>query len=61
MSLLGLVILYWVDKYLLLRRYVCPHYLDSQLANSMMELLPLYPVFLAFGNILVMFVPVLKD
>lgn len=29
LSLIGLVILYWVDKYLLLRRYVSKNYLDK--------------------------------
>ena len=29
MSFLGLLILYWVDKYLLLRRYTCKNYLDD--------------------------------
>lgn len=60
MSMIGLIILYWVDKYLLLRRYICPHYLDSQLADAMIDNLSLYTVFLSFGNITILLVPILQ-
>ena len=53
MSLLGLLILYWVDKYLLLRRYTCKNYLDAELAKEMMNILPLYTVFFSIGNMLI--------
>ena len=53
MSLLGLLILYWVDKYLLLRRYSCKNYLDAELAKEMMNILPLYTVFFSIGNMLI--------
>lgn len=49
LSSLGLIILYWVDKYLLLRRYMCSWYLDKRLADSMMNLLPLFTVFYSLG------------
>lgn len=29
LSIFGLGILFWVDKYLVLRRYVCKNYLDK--------------------------------
>ena len=61
LSMAGLVVLYWVDKFLLLRRYVCKNYLDSQLANAMMDCLPLYPMFLSMGNMLTTLIPVLKE
>lgn len=61
LSIAGLLVLYWVDKYLLLRRYVCKTYMDAQLANAMVGILPLYTVFLSVGNILTNLIPVLKD
>ena len=45
LSLVGLFICYWFDKYLLLRRYVVPFYLDKRLANTMMSMLPKYTVY----------------
>lgn len=56
LSLFGLLILYWVDKYLLLRRYVSKNYLDKQLANEMMNILPVYTVFYSISNLLVQIV-----
>lgn len=35
LSLLGIIICYWVDKYLLLRRYVCRHQLNWNFAKEM--------------------------
>lgn len=61
MSMVGLVILYWVDKYLVLRRYTCKNYLDGQLAEVMMDTLSLYTVFLSLGNIFIMLFPVLQN
>lgn len=59
--MVGLVILYWVDKYLLLRRYTCNYYLDQKLAEDMINMLPLYAVLFSFGNIFVMCIPILKS
>ena len=76
LSLVGLFICYWFDKYLLLRRYVVPFYLDKRLANTMMSMLPKYTVYkylyiynydknlqiiFSIGNLLVMCIPVLKN
>lgn len=61
LSLMGLFTCYWFDKYLLLRRYVVPFYLDKRLANTMMSMLPKYTVIFSLGNLLIMCVPVLKD
>ena len=48
LSLMGLFTCYWFDKYLLLRRYVVPFYLDKRLANTMMSMLPKYTVYRYF-------------
>jgi len=58
LSIIGLVVTYWVDKYLLLRRYVCKNYLSYALAKSMMNGFKIYCVFFSFGNMLTMFMPV---
>lgn len=44
LSIFGCLTCYWVDKYLLLRRYVVPFYLDKRLANTMIGMLPSYTV-----------------
>lgn len=58
LSIVGLVITYWVDKYLLLRRYVCKNYLSFDLAKSMLNSFKIYVVYFSFGNMLTMFMPV---
>jgi hypothetical protein len=35
LSIIGLIISFWVDKYLLVRRYVCKNYLSFTLAKKM--------------------------
>lgn len=57
LSIIGLVVTYWVDKYLLLRRYVCKNYISFDLAKSMMKNFKIYAVFFSFGNMLTMFMP----
>lgn len=58
LSILGLCITYWVDKYLLLRRYVCKNYLSFTLAKRMLSNFKVFAVFFSFGNMLTMFMPV---
>lgn len=57
-TLLALIILYWIDKWLFLRRFVCKHKLNSKFSKSMMRQLELYPLFMSFFNLLIMFIPV---
>lgn len=57
-TLLALVILYWIDKWLFLRRFVCKHKLNYEFSRSMMRQLELYPLFLSFFNLMIMFIPV---
>ncbi|EAS05315.2 transmembrane protein, putative (macronuclear) [Tetrahymena thermophila SB210] len=60
LSIIGLVVTFWVDKYLLLRRYVCKNYLTYDLAKYMLNSFKIYSVYFAFGNMLTMFMPVSK-
>lgn len=57
-TLLAMVILYWIDKWLFLRRFVCKHKLNYEFSREMMRQLELYPLFLSFFNLLIMFIPV---
>jgi hypothetical protein len=61
LSIIGLVISYWVDKYLLLRRYVCKNYLSFNLAKRMVVNLKLYSLYFALGNLISMMMPVMKE
>lgn len=61
LSIIGLIISYWVDKYLLLRRYCCKNSLGFKLPRKMLEMLQLYCVFFAFFNFCIMFIPVSEE
>ena len=54
LSLLALIICYVVDKYLLVRRYVCHNKLDYKLSKNMINLLHWYTVLFSLTNILIM-------
>lgn len=58
MCLITLIILYWEDKYLLLRRYVVVHKLNFYLTRRLQGLMWMFPVMLAITNFIVMFVPI---
>lgn len=58
LSIIGLLITYKVDKYLLLRRYVCKNYLSFDLAKSMLNFFKIYTVCFSFGNMVTMFMPI---
>ncbi len=57
MGIVGLIIVYLTDKYLLLRRFVCSNFLSYKLAKKTMNLLHLSPVFFSIGNLITMFMP----
>jgi hypothetical protein len=59
LAVLGLI--YWNDKYLILRRYTCRFKLGFDLPKKMMGILDLYPVFIAVSNTLLMYVPIRAD
>ena len=54
-TILGLIFLYWTDKYLLLRRNCLPPSLGSRLNASMIEYLEWMAFTFAMGNLLFMF------
>ena len=59
-SLVGLFLTYWTDKYLLLNRYVKPLELGKTLSQSMAEFLELTPFFFALGNLVFRYL-IIKD
>ena len=61
MCLLGLFIIYWVDKFLILRRMVCDHSISYKLSRSMIKLIHLGTLYFAFGNVIVSLFPVYDE
>jgi len=51
-SIAGLIITYWTDKYLLLRRHCRPNALGKELAEDMADFLELFFVSLTAGNLI---------
>ena len=49
---------YWLDKYLLLRRYVIPHHVGFRLTKNMQKIMWLMPMLMAATNLVIMFVPI---
>lgn len=60
-SIAVLALMYWNDKYLLLRRYTCQNKLGYALPSKMLDVLDVYPLLLAISNTLLMYVPVRAD
>lgn len=58
MCMVGLIIIYWSDKYLLLNRWVCKNFISDKLAKSMMTRMSLCVVYFSIGNLITMFMPV---
>lgn len=54
-SIIGLALIYWVDKYIFLRRTALPFSLGSELAESMIEYLEWSTFIYALGNLLVVY------
>jgi len=54
-AILGLTFIYWVDKYIFLRRSALPFSLGSELAESMIEHLEWSTFIYALGNLLVVY------
>jgi hypothetical protein len=53
--------IYWDDKYLMLRRYTCQYKLGYDLPKKMMGMLDFYPFFVVISNTLLMYVPIKAD
>lgn len=60
-SIAVLALMYWNDKYLLLRRYTCQYKLGYTLPCKMLEVLDIYPLLLVASNTLLMYVPIRAD
>lgn len=57
LAIFGLAIIYWVDKWLILRRMVCNNYISNVLSKKMMITLHKATVFFAIGNIFTISLP----
>jgi len=55
LAVVGLVFVYWVDKYILLRRSALPFSLGSELTESMLEYLEWMTFMYAVGNLLIVY------
>lgn len=51
------LLIYVVDKYLFLRRWMCQYKLGYALSARMLRILNMYPLFLAFSNWMLMCIP----
>ena len=56
-SLVGMVICYWVDKKLLLRRYISANKLGIDLPKTMLNGMRIYVLLFAIGNIILFYIP----
>jgi len=54
----ALTILYWLDKYLLLRRYSITVKLTSRFSLMVQRIMNQFPIYLSLTNLLVMFIPI---
>ena len=52
LCLIGILVIYWCDKWLILRRMVCKNYLGQKLAKNMLKKLKESTFFFACGIIL---------
>lgn len=57
MCLIGLIVIYWADKFLLFRRMVCKNYISIVLSKEMMKMLHMSTIFFAIGNFLTLIMP----
>lgn len=56
--LLSILAFYWLDKYLLLRRYVPAHKVGFRLTFQMQRIMWLFPLLQALTNLVIMYVPI---
>jgi hypothetical protein len=55
---LALTALYWLDKYLLLRRYTVTLKLTGRFSLMVQKIMAQFPIYLSLTTLLVMFIPV---
>jgi len=53
MCIIGLSGLYWADKYLLLRRFVCKNFLTHKLAIKMIDKMHISILYFSIGNFII--------
>ena len=57
-TVLSITAFYWLDKYLLLKRYVTPHKAGFRLTIQIQKIMWLFPLLLAMTNLVIMYVPI---
>lgn len=57
LSLIGLTIIFWVDKYLLLRRFHCPNQISFKLAKCYYKRLTIFLMFNQIGTFATLLLP----
>jgi len=60
-SAIAIIVGYFIDKYLLLRRYVTPLQLGKEISKAMIESLEWFTLWLAVGNFMVSYWPTSSD
>ena len=60
-SIIGLIINFWVDKYLLIRRYVCENKISYKLPKFVMKFMKMLPILLSFTNIVIALLPLFRE
>ena len=56
-----MILIYFVDKYLFLRRWMCQYKLGYALSARMLRILNMYPLFLSFSNFMIMCIPMVSS
>ena len=56
-SMIGFIVVYWVDKFLILRRYVCANKLSNRLPKAMLHSAEWFLLAYAIGNFIMFAVP----
>lgn len=56
--IITIFVIYWEDKYLILRRYAITHKLNFYLTRKTQNILWLFPVMMSITNVIIMFVPI---
>lgn len=54
----GIGLLFWLDKYMLLRRYSMTIKMTSRFTLMVQRIMSQFPIYLAITTLLVMFIPV---
>ena len=58
MTFIGIIIVYWVDKYLIITRFVCDNKLSYKLPKSIMKKMINYSRIFSFSNLIMLVYPI---